>query len=54
MVYDTKTKTRIAGMEMEDLESIGIVKFDILGVAMLDKIMYISEYLKKGVSNEIS
>lgn len=54
MVYDTKTKTRIAGMEMEDLESIGVVKFDILGVAMLDKIMYISEYLKKGVSNEIS
>ena len=54
MIYDTKTKTRIAGMEMEDLEAIGVVKFDILGVAMLDKIMLISEYLKKGVSNEIS
>jgi DNA polymerase-3 subunit alpha len=54
MVYDTKTKTKIAGMEMEDLESIGVVKFDILGVAMLDKIMFISEYLKQGVSNEIS
>jgi len=54
MIYDSKTKTRIAGMEMEDLESIGVVKFDILGVAMLDKIMFISEYLKKGVSNEIS
>ena len=54
MVYDTKTKSRIAGMEMEDLESIGIVKFDILGVAMLDKMMFISEYLKQGVSNEIS
>lgn len=54
MIYDTKTKTRIAGMEMEDLESIGVVKFDILGVAMLDKIMLISDYLKKGVSNEIS
>ena len=54
MVYDSKTKTRIAGMEMEDLESIGVVKFDILGVAMLDKIMLISDYLSKGVTNEIS
>lgn len=53
-VYDTKTKTKIAGMEMEDLESIGVVKFDILGVAMLDKIMYISQYLKEGVTDEIS
>lgn len=54
MIYDTKTKTKIAGMEMEDLESIGVVKFDILGVAMLDKIMYISDYLKQGVTDEIS
>lgn len=54
MVYDAKTKTKIAGMEMEDLESIGVVKFDILGVAMLDKIMYVSEYLRKGVTDEIS
>jgi DNA polymerase-3 subunit alpha len=54
MVYDSKTKTRIAGMEMEDLESIGVVKFDILGVAMLDKIMFISDFLQKGVKDEIS
>jgi DNA polymerase-3 subunit alpha len=53
-VYDTKTQTKIAGMEMEDLESIGVVKFDILGVAMLDKIMFISDYLKQGVTDEIS
>lgn len=52
-VYDTKTKTKIAGMEMEDLENIGIVKFDILGVAMLDKIMFISDYLEHGVKHEI-
>ena len=51
MIYDSKTKTNIAGMEMEDLETIGVVKFDILGVAMLDKIMFVSDYLKKeGVS----
>lgn len=54
MIYDTKSKIKIAGMEMEDLESIGVVKFDILGVAMLDKIMYISDYLKQGVTDEIS
>jgi len=47
IVYDSKTKSKIAGMEMEDLESIGVVKFDILGVAMLDKIMYISDFLQK-------
>ncbi len=46
IVFDSKTKTKIAGMEMEDLESIGVVKFDILGVAMLDKIMFISDFLK--------
>jgi DNA polymerase III alpha subunit len=30
---------------MQDLEKIGIIKFDILGVAMLDKIMYIQDLL---------
>lgn len=49
MIYDTKTKQNIAGMEMQDLESIGIIKFDILGVAMLDKIMTIQELLFQGV-----
>jgi len=52
MVYDSKNKQLIAGMEMQDLESIGIIKFDILGVAMLDKIMTIASILssnnKKG------
>ena len=49
MVYDTKNKQTIAGMEMQDLESIGVIKFDILGIAMLDKIMNISHILKEGV-----
>ena len=48
MVYDSKNKQMIAGMEMQDLESIGIIKFDILGVAMLDKIMTIQNLLEKG------
>lgn len=48
MVYDAKNKQSIAGMEMQDLDSLGIIKFDILGVALLDKIMTISDILKKG------
>jgi DNA polymerase-3 subunit alpha len=49
MVYDNKNDQLIAGMEMQDLEAIGIIKFDILGVAMLDKIMTIQELLLQGV-----
>lgn len=48
MVYDSKNKQLIAGMEMQDLESMGIIKFDILGIAMLDKIMTIKDILKNG------
>lgn len=48
MIYDTKNKQLIAGMEMQDLESIGLIKFDILGVAMLDKIMEIQSLLFNG------
>ena len=51
MIYDKKNKQMIAGMEMSDLESIGIVKFDILGVAVLDKIMGCINLLK-GNRNE--
>jgi DNA polymerase-3 subunit alpha len=57
MVYDSKTGNSIAGMEMQDLESLGIVKFDILGIGMLDKIMCIQSLLKgknyAGISNNI-
>lgn len=49
MVYDNKNDQLIAGMEMQDLEAIGIIKFDVLGVAMLDKIMTIQELLTTGV-----
>ena len=48
MIYDSKNDQLIAGMEMQDLESLGVIKFDILGVAMLDKIMSISDTLKNG------
>ena len=52
MIYDAKNKQSIAGMEMQDLESMGIIKFDILGVAMLDKVMGISQTLRYGDENE--
>jgi len=48
MVYDSKNKQSIAGMEMQDLEALGIIKFDVLGIAMLDKIMNIADSLEKG------
>ena len=50
MVYDSKTKKQVAGMEMNDLEAIGLIKLDILGVAMLDKVMCVRDLLKvKGI-----
>jgi DNA polymerase-3 subunit alpha len=48
MVYDNRNNQIIAGMEMNDLESLGLIKFDILGIAYLDKVMSVSEYLKEG------
>jgi DNA polymerase-3 subunit alpha len=45
MVYDSKNEQTIAGMEMQDLEALGVIKFDVLGLAFLDKAMYISETL---------
>lgn len=46
MIYDTKADQNIAGLEMSDLESLGIVKFDILGIALLDKIMHINNTIE--------
>lgn len=48
MIYDNKNDQLIAGMEMQDLESLGVIKFDILGIAFLDKVMNISDILKYG------
>lgn len=50
MVRETKGSSKIAGLEMSDLESMGHVKFDILGVNLLDKMMGISSQL---LSNKI-
>lgn len=45
MILDTKNKQMVGGLEMNDLESIGMVKFDILGVALLDKVMGVCDIL---------
>ena len=47
MILDTH-KQLVCGLEMDDLESIGLVKLDILGVAMLDKVMGVSQILEYG------
>ena len=48
MILDHTTKNMVAGMEMQDMEDIGMIKFDVLGVAMLDKIMGVQNILAKG------
>lgn len=48
MVYDKATQRQICGVEMADLEAMGFVKFDILGVAALDKIQGVVSLLKGG------
>ena len=45
MVNQKSGGEKIAGLEMSDLESLGHVKFDILGINLLDKIMKIEEVL---------
>lgn len=39
---------KIAGLEMSDLEALGHVKFDLLGLTLLDKIMKIKELVEQG------
>ena len=34
---------KIAGLEMADLEALGHVKLDVLGITLLDKLMKIKE-----------
>lgn len=48
MIYDKSTDQLIAGMEMNDLEAMGHVKFDILGVAVLDKLMGFKSLMRTG------
>ena len=45
MVEQRSGGEKIAGLEMADLEDLGHVKFDVLGINLLDKIMKIEEIL---------
>lgn len=46
MVKQRDSSEKIAGLEMADLEALGHVKFDVLGITLLDKIMKIQETVK--------
>ena len=50
-MMDDKHGEKIAAMDMESLEKAGFVKFDILGVAVLDKLMGINNLLLHGKIN---
>ena len=50
MVKQRESSEKIAGLEMADLEALGHVKFDILGLNLLDKLMYITEHKKETVT----
>jgi DNA polymerase-3 subunit alpha len=47
MVKQKGSSEKIAGLEMSDLEALGHVKFDVLGINLLDKLMKIQE-IKNG------
>lgn len=48
MMVDKSTDELIAAIDMNDLEKMGHVKFDILGVTALDKLMGVNNLLKYG------
>jgi len=47
MVKQKDSNEKIAGLEMSDLEALGHVKFDVLGLSLLDKLMYIENLSHK-------
>lgn len=53
MILDTESGQQIAGFEMEKMEAVGGIKFDILGLTTLDKSMGISQDLLTGEIREI-
>ncbi len=52
MVYDPRSKEQIVGLEMNDAEGLGCVKFDFLGIASLDKLQRIQD-LVHGKADEL-
>ena len=48
MINDKNSDEKIAGMSMGDLENMGHVKLDVLGVAALDKLLGVNNLLLRG------
>ena len=51
LIYDSKTGEPIVAFDKKDIEKIGLVKFDILGLAALDKMMGVNNLLRYGKIN---
>lgn len=49
MTYDSESKELIADLEMNTLGKLGFVKFDFLGLSLLDKIKSAVNYISSGV-----
>lgn len=47
MVIDRMTKKKMAGYDMKDIEKLGAVKYDILGVSVLDKLKLCQDLVNK-------
>lgn len=47
MVDSKSSSEKIAGLEMADLEALGHVKFDVLAINLLDKLMYVKELINE-------
>jgi len=45
MVDSKSSSGKVAGLEMADLEALGHVKFDVLAINLLDKLMYVKELI---------
>ncbi len=52
MCFDTKTKTKIIGVDYKNVESMGGCKLDILGVSILGKLKYVENLYNKSKINE--
>jgi DNA polymerase-3 subunit alpha len=47
MVYDENSNSYVAGVEMEGLEAMGHIKFDLLAVSTIDRIMTTKSLIKE-------
>ncbi len=52
MVLDKEGENLLAGFEGPVCESVGLLKVDILGIRLLDKLIEISHFIEKGKGNE--